>query len=71
MSEQKKAGGGLTRVTLEVANKGTLSKRRWLKNYWTKRLSVEITRPAMVKQVISGRKIQLLPALDECKLSSN
>ncbi len=61
----EKAGGGLTRVTLEVANKGTLASNAKLaeRNYWTKRLSVKV-QTGNGQTVISGRKIQLLPALD-------
>lgn len=61
----EKVGGGLTRVTLDVANKGLLASHTKLgeKSYWIKRIQVKVNTGAG-QSVISGRKIQLLNTLD-------
>lgn len=61
----EKVGSGLTRVTLDVANKGLLASHTKLgeKSYWIKRIQVKVNTGAG-QSVISGRKIQLLNTLD-------
>jgi hypothetical protein len=61
----EKVGGGLTRVTLDVANKGLLASHTKLgeKSYWIKRIQVKVN-TGTNQSVISGRKIQLMNTLD-------
>jgi hypothetical protein len=61
----EKVGGGLTRVTLDVANKGLLASHTKLgeKSYWIKRIQVKVN-TGTGQSVISGRKVQLLNTLD-------
>lgn len=61
----EKLAGGLTRITVDVINKGALASHSKLgeRSYWVKRINVKVN--AMGNQsVISGKKIQLLNALD-------
>ncbi|NII26735.1 peptidase [Pseudoflavitalea sp. X16] len=61
----EKVSNGLTRVTLEVANKGLLASHTKLgeRSYWIKRIQVRVN-TANNQSVISGRKNQLLNALE-------
>lgn len=61
----EKLGNGLTRVTLEVANKGLLASHTKLgeRSYWIKRIQVKVN-TAGSQSVISGRKVQLLNTLE-------
>lgn len=61
----EKLGNGLTRVTLDVANKGLLASHTKLgeRSYWIKRIQVKVN-TAGNQSVISGRKVQLLNTLD-------
>ncbi|MGN6417595.1 MAG: M14 family metallopeptidase [Pseudobacter sp.] len=61
----EKVAAGLTRITVDVANKGLLASHTKLgeRNYFTKRIQVKVnTNPN--QQVISGRKNQLLGSLE-------
>jgi hypothetical protein len=57
--------GSLTRITLEVMNKGALASHAKLgeRSYWVKRINVRVN-TAGNQSVISGKKIQLLNALN-------
>jgi len=57
--------GSLTRITLEVMNKGALASHAKLgeRSYWVKRINVKVNTGGN-QSVISGKKIQLLNALD-------
>ncbi len=61
----EKVGNGLTRITLDVANKGVLASHTKLgeKSYWIKRIQVKVNTNGN-QSVISGRKNQLLNTLD-------
>jgi hypothetical protein len=61
----EKVSSGLTRVTVEVANKGLLASHTKLgeRSYWLKRIQVKVN-TGTGQSVISGRKIQLLNTLD-------
>lgn len=63
--KREKLGNGLTRITLEVANKGLLASHTKLgeRSYWVKRIQVKVNTTGN-QSVISGRKIQLLNALE-------
>ncbi len=61
----EKLTGGLTRITVDVINKGALASHSKLgeRSYWVKRINVKVNATGN-QAVISGRKIQLLNALD-------
>ncbi|WP_276483240.1 M14 family metallopeptidase [Paraflavitalea pollutisoli] len=61
----EKLGNGLTRISLEVANKGVFASHTKLgeRSYWIKRIQVKVN-TASTQTVISGRKNQLLNSLD-------
>ncbi|MFT3824465.1 MAG: M14 family metallopeptidase [Chitinophagaceae bacterium] len=61
----EKVGSGLTRITVDIANKGVLASHSKLaeRSYWTKRISVKL-QTGNGQSVISGKKIQLLSSLD-------
>ncbi len=61
----EKIGNGLTRVTLDVANKGILASHTKLgeRSYWIKRIQVKVNTGGN-QSVISGRKNQLLNSLE-------
>ncbi len=57
--------GSLTRITLDVINKGALASHSKLgeRSYWVKRINVKVNTGAN-QSVISGRKIQTLNSLE-------
>ncbi|MDF2187742.1 M14 family metallopeptidase [Paraflavitalea sp. CAU 1676] len=61
----EKLGNGLTRISLDVANKGLLASHTKLgeRSYWIKRIQVKVNTGGN-QSVISGRKTQLLNTLD-------
>ncbi|MEO6315087.1 MAG: M14 family metallopeptidase [Chitinophagaceae bacterium] len=61
----EKLGGGITRVTATVINNGSLPSHSKLgeRSYWVKRINVKVTLEK-TQSVISGKKNQLLNALD-------
>lgn len=61
----EKLGGGVTRVTLNVINKGAIPSHTKLgeRSYWVKRVRVNVNTTSN-QSVVSGRKIQLLNTLD-------
>ena len=61
----EKLSDGLTRITLEVINKGALASHSKLgeRSYWVKRINVKVNTSA-TQYVISGKKIQLLNSLE-------
>ncbi|HEY6506254.1 MAG TPA: M14 family metallopeptidase [Chitinophagaceae bacterium] len=61
----EKVGGGLTRITLDIINKGALASHSKLgeRSYWVKRINVKVN-TAGNQSVISGKKIQLLNSLE-------
>lgn len=61
----EKVSGGLTRITLDVINKGALASHTKLgeRSYWVKRINVKLNTSGN-QSVLSGRKIQLLNALE-------
>jgi hypothetical protein len=61
----EKIGGGLTRITVDVANKGILASYTKLgeRSYWVKRVKVNVNTSGN-QSVISGKKVQLLNALE-------
>lgn len=61
----EKLAGGLTRVTVDVINKGALASHSKLgeRSYWVKRINVKVNATGN-QSVISGKKIQLLNVLD-------
>jgi len=61
----EKIGGGLTRITLDIINKGALASHSKLgeRSYWVKRINVKLNTLA-TQSVISGKKIQVLNALE-------
>jgi len=61
----EKLSDGLTRITLEVINKGALASHTKLgeRSYWVKRINVKVNTSAS-QSVISGKKIQLLNSLE-------
>lgn len=61
----EKVAAGLTRITVDVANKGTLASHTKLgeRNYFTKRIQVKVNTNGN-QQVVSGRKNQLLGSLE-------
>lgn len=61
----EKIGNNLTRVTLDVTNKGLLASHTKMgeRNYFTKRIQVKVNTSGN-QQVLSGRKNQLLGSLE-------
>ncbi|MEQ1799335.1 MAG: hypothetical protein ABL872_15385, partial [Lacibacter sp.] len=61
----EKLAGGLTRITVDVINKGALASHSKLgeRSYWVKRINVKVNATGN-QSVISGKKIQLLNVLD-------
>jgi hypothetical protein len=61
----EKLGGGLTRVTIDVMNKGAFASHSKLgeRTYWVKRINVKLNL-ANKQTVISGKKIQVLNSLE-------
>ncbi len=61
----EKPGNGLTRITVDVINKGALASPSKLgeRSYFVKRLNVKLNTSGS-QAVISGRKIQVLNSLD-------
>ncbi len=61
----EKLSDGLTRITVDVINKGALASHSKLgeRSYWVKRINVKVNTSA-TQSVISGKKIQLLNSLE-------
>jgi len=61
----EKVGGALTRVTVEVINKGALASHSKLgeRSYWVKRIIVKVN-TGNNQSVVSGRKTQVLNSLE-------
>jgi Zinc carboxypeptidase len=61
----EKTGSGLTRITIDVINKGALASHSKIgeKTYWVKRINVKVNTNGN-QSVISGRKIQVLNSLE-------
>ncbi|HLO79388.1 MAG TPA: M14 family metallopeptidase [Chitinophagaceae bacterium] len=61
----EKLGNGLTRITLDVMNKGAFASHSKLgeRSYWVKRVNVKLNTSGN-QTVVSGRKNQVLNALD-------
>lgn len=61
----EKLGGGLTRITASVINKGVLASHSKLgeRSYWVKRINVKLNTSGN-QSVISGKKIQVLNSLE-------
>ncbi len=61
----EKVVGGLTRITLDIINKGALASHSKLgeRSYWVKRINVKVNSSGN-QTVISGKKIQVLNALE-------
>ncbi len=61
----EKVGGGLTRITLDIINKGALASHSKLgeRSYWVKRINVKVNSSGN-QSVISGKKIQTLNSLE-------
>lgn len=61
----EKVTNGLTRITLDVINKGALASHSKLgeRSYWVKRINVKVN-TGNNQSVISGKKIQLLNSLE-------
>jgi hypothetical protein len=61
----EKLASGLTRVTLDVVNKSALPSHSKLgeRSYWVKRINVKVNNNSS-QSIISGKKIQLLNALE-------
>jgi len=57
--------GSLTRITIDIINKGALASHSKLgeRSYWVKRINVKVNTTSN-QSVISGRKIQTLPSLE-------
>ena len=64
-TKTEKLGEGLTRITVDIINKGALSSHTKLgeKNYWVKRINVKVNTSGN-QVVISGKKIQSLNSLE-------
>src|SRR5207244_982539 len=58
-------GGGVSRITVSVINKGALPSHSKLgeRNYWVKRINVTLTLSGG-ESIVSGKKIQLLNSLE-------
>ena len=61
----EKVGGGLTRITVDIINKGALAAHSKLgeRSYWVKRINVKVISSGN-QSVISGKKIQVLNSLE-------
>ena len=61
----EKIGGGLSRVTLNVINKGLLPSHSKLgeRSYWIKRINVSVNLTSS-QSLVSGKKVQVLNALE-------
>lgn len=61
----EKVAAGLTRITVDLANKGSLASHTKLgeRNYFTKRIQVKVNTSGN-QQLVSGRKNQLLGSLE-------
>ena len=61
----EKIGNGLTRITVDIVNKGALASHSKLgeRSYWVKRINVKVNTEAN-QSVISGKKIQTLNSLE-------
>lgn len=61
----EKLGNGLTRITLDIMNKGALASHSKLgeRSYWVKRINVKVNTSGN-QSVISGKKIQVLNSLE-------
>ncbi len=61
----EKVGSGLTRITLDVINKGALASHSKIgeRTYWVKRINVKVNTTGN-QSVISGKKIQVLNSLE-------
>ena len=61
----EKIGGGISRITAAVINKGALPSHSKLgeKTYWVKRINVKLN-TANNQSIISGKKIQLLNSME-------
>jgi hypothetical protein len=61
----EKLGGGLTRITMDVINKGALASHSKIgeRSYWVKRVNVKFN-AAKNQAIVSGKKNQLLNALE-------
>ncbi|RYZ52938.1 MAG: peptidase [Chitinophagaceae bacterium] len=61
----EKTGGGLTRVTLDLVNRGALAAPSKLgeRTYWVKRIAVRVNTTG-AQSVLSGRKFQVLNSLE-------
>ncbi|MEO5889127.1 MAG: M14 family metallopeptidase [Ferruginibacter sp.] len=61
----EKIGGGITRITASIINKGALPSHSKLgeRSYWVKRINVKLNL-SNNQSVISGKKIQLLNSLE-------
>jgi hypothetical protein len=61
----EKVGAGVTRVTVDLVNKGALASHSKLgeRNYWVKRIRVKLN-TGNNQSVISGKKLQTLTSLD-------
>jgi len=61
----EKLGAGVTRVTVDLVNKGALASHSKLgeRNYWVKRIRVKLN-TGNKQSVVSGKKIQTLTSLD-------
>lgn len=61
----EKVAGGLTRITLDVINKGAMASHSKLgeRSYWVKRINVKVNTSSS-QSVLSGKKIQLLNSLE-------
>jgi hypothetical protein len=61
----EKLGSGLTRITLDIVNKGGLASHSKLgeRSYWVKRINVKLNTSGS-QSVISGKKIQVLNSLE-------
>ncbi|RXK61927.1 peptidase [Lacibacter luteus] len=63
--QTEKLANGLTRITLDVINKAALPSHSKLgeRSYWVKRINVKVNNSSS-QSIISGKKIQLLNALE-------
>jgi len=61
----EKVGSALTRITVDVINKGALASHSKLgeRSYWVKRINVKVN-TTNNQSVVSGRKIQVLNSLE-------
>ncbi len=61
----EKVGAGLTRITLDIINKGALASHSKLgeRSYWVKRINVRVNTSGN-QSFISGKKIQVLNSLE-------